>query len=106
MSRGSRPSPLFARLVAVVAAGCASAAVAEPPLADIVLRSGRIYLVEPEGRWADAIAVRDGKIAAVGNDDDVRKLIGPTTQVIDLKGRMAMRASTTIISTWLPLQLT
>ena len=36
---------------------------------------------------ASAVAVLDGRIIAVG-DDEVRELIGPGTEVVDLKGRM------------------
>jgi predicted amidohydrolase YtcJ len=33
-----------------------------------------------------AVAVRDGRIAAVGHDDDVRTLVGAHTEVVDLGG--------------------
>ena len=36
---------------------------------------------------AQALAVRDGKIAAIGNSADIRALAGPSTRVIDLGGR-------------------
>ena len=36
---------------------------------------------------AQALAVRDGKIAAIGNSTDIRALAGPATRVIDLGGR-------------------
>jgi predicted amidohydrolase YtcJ len=37
--------------------------------------------------WASALAVRDGRIVAVGPDALVRPLIGSSTRVIDLRGR-------------------
>ena len=37
-----------------------------------------------------AIAVSDGKIVAVGANDEIKKLKGPNTQVIDLGGHFAM----------------
>src|SRR5579872_34137 len=58
--------------------------------ADIVLHNGRIYTVDPSNPWAQAIAIRDGKIAFVGSDHDVTALIGSGTRIIDLKGKMAM----------------
>ena len=58
--------------------------------ADTILRNGEIYLVEPEGKWAQAVAMRDGKIAAVGSDETVSRLQGPATKVVDLHGAMAM----------------
>jgi predicted amidohydrolase YtcJ len=58
--------------------------------ADLVLQGGRIYTVDPSNPWAEAIAIRDGKIARVGADGEVKSLIGSDTRVVDLKGKMAM----------------
>jgi hypothetical protein len=58
--------------------------------ADLVLRGGRIYTVEASNPWAEAIAIRDGKIAFLGADDDAKSLIGSDTRVIDLNGKMVM----------------
>ena len=58
--------------------------------ADIVLRNGRIYTVDTRRSWAAAVAVRNGRIVAVGSDAEVKALIGKTTTVVDLGGRMAM----------------
>ena len=53
--------------------------------ADTVLLNGRIvqYGTAP----AQALAVRDGKIAAVGTTADIRAMAGPNTRAIDLDGR-------------------
>ncbi|MFB3738189.1 MAG: amidohydrolase [Candidatus Velamenicoccus archaeovorus] len=58
--------------------------------ADLVFVNGAVYTVDAARRWAQAVAVRDGRIVAVGIDDDVRELIGPRTEVIDLRGRMLL----------------
>ena len=59
--------------------------------ADIILRNGDIYTVEEDKPWAKALAIKGNKIFAVlDNDADVDKYIGPNTQVIDLKGRLAL----------------
>jgi predicted amidohydrolase YtcJ len=55
--------------------------------ADLVLRGGRIFTADAAKTWAQAIAVRGGRIAAVGGDRDMRDLTGPGTRVIDLRGR-------------------
>ena len=39
-----------------------------------------------------ALAVRDGVVAAVGSDDEIRELTGRRTRVIDLRGRLALPA--------------
>lgn len=56
--------------------------------ADLVLVNGAVYTVDAARRWAQAVAVRDGRIAAVGTDAEVRELVGPRTEVVDLRGRM------------------
>jgi predicted amidohydrolase YtcJ len=58
--------------------------------ADAVYHSGKIYTVNSDQPWAQAVAVTDGKIAFVGSDDRVRALIGPETATIDLRGKMML----------------
>jgi predicted amidohydrolase YtcJ len=55
-----------------------------------VLASGAVYTGDAARRWAQAVAVRDGRIAAVGSDADVRSLVAPSTEVVDLGGRMLL----------------
>src|SRR6478752_6347971 len=55
--------------------------------ADLVLTGGRIATLDPARSWASALAVRGGRIVAVGGDTAVRGLIGPRTRVIRLRGR-------------------
>jgi predicted amidohydrolase YtcJ len=59
-------------------------------MADLVLYNGKIFTVEKAMPWAEAVAVRDGKIIAVGTDDEVKKLIGNSTQAIDLQGKLVL----------------
>jgi predicted amidohydrolase YtcJ len=56
--------------------------------ADLVFVRGAVYTVDVARSWARAVAVRDGRIVAVGTDADVRELVGSRTEVIDLAGRM------------------
>src|SRR5438270_12412323 len=39
---------------------------------------------------AQALAVRDGRIVAIGSNDEIRKLKGPKTQEVDLGGHFVM----------------
>jgi predicted amidohydrolase YtcJ len=55
--------------------------------ADLVLRGGRIATMDGARSWATALAVRDGRVLAVGPDAQVSEHIGPTTRVIELRGR-------------------
>jgi predicted amidohydrolase YtcJ len=55
--------------------------------ADLVLGHGRIATMDAARSTAEAVAVVDGRIVAVGRDATVRDWIGPRTRVIDLRGR-------------------
>ncbi|MET3473225.1 putative amidohydrolase YtcJ [Novosphingobium sp. 1529] len=68
----------------------AKAPVPAPQAADLVLRNGAIYLVEPERKWAQALAVKDGRIIALGTDRDIARFTGAKTHVVDLQQRMVM----------------
>ena len=57
--------------------------------ADTVLLNGNIITVDPQDSIAEAVAIKDGKIIAVGSNRSVRGLIGETTEKIDLKGLTA-----------------
>ncbi len=52
---------------------------------DTLLVNGKLVLYA--GEPAQALAVRDGKIAAIGDTPRIRALAGPATRVIDLQGR-------------------
>jgi predicted amidohydrolase YtcJ len=55
--------------------------------ADLALLGGRLATMDTARSWASALAVRDGRIVAVGPDSAVRPHVGPRTRVIDLGGR-------------------
>ncbi len=56
---------------------------------DTVFVHGDIYTQASPAR-AQAIAVRDGRIVAVGSDEEIRKLKGSQTKVVDLGGHFVM----------------
>ncbi|MDC0178467.1 amidohydrolase [Woeseiaceae bacterium] len=58
--------------------------------ADTVFRNGKIYTVDRNRTWAEALAIKDGRITYVGSDEDVLTLIGSNTDVIDLGARMVL----------------
>ena len=66
------------------------AIVATPALAqevDTILVGGKILTVDPQFSIRSALAVREGRIAAIGSDAEVRRLAGAKTRTIDLQGR-------------------
>lgn len=58
--------------------------------ADLVFVNGAVYTVDAARRWAQAIAVKDGRIVAVGADGDAHALSGPRTEVVDLEGKLLL----------------
>ena len=72
---------------------CLAAASPTPPRpADLVLTGGAVYTMDAARSWAQAIAVREGRIVYVGSDAGVRGLVGPKTKVVGLLGRLVLPA--------------
>ena len=95
----SRSSKLWT--IGIVLVLCSYAWVAQaqnlPPevthYADIVFYNGSVLTMDqdqPPFTVAEALAVRDGKILAVGDDDRILKMAGPDTQSMNLNGRALM----------------
>lgn len=58
--------------------------------ADLVLTNGNIVTLKAKGDRAQALAIKNEKIIAVGSNDDISKFIGNNTKVIDLKGKTVL----------------
>ncbi len=56
--------------------------------ADLVFVNGGVYTVDAARSWAQAVAVRGGRIVAVGTEADVRERMRQGTEVVDLAGGM------------------
>lgn len=54
--------------------------------ADLIFVGGRVITLDPESRVVSAIAVRDGVIVGVGDDDAIRAMASDRTRTIDLQG--------------------
>jgi predicted amidohydrolase YtcJ len=82
-----------AALASALALAACSERPAEPPesrAADIVLQNGSVYTVDATRSWAEAVAISNGRIVYVGSDEESRVHVGPSTQVVDLGGRMLL----------------
>jgi predicted amidohydrolase YtcJ len=77
---------LFCSTLLLALAGCSSGR----PAADIVIVNARIYTVDPSRPWAEAVAVREGRILSVGSAKDVSRFKASGTQVIDAGGRLVL----------------
>jgi predicted amidohydrolase YtcJ len=58
--------------------------------ADLVLTNGRIVTVDDARPEAEAIAISKDRIQALGTAAEIKPMIGPNTQVIDLQGKLAI----------------
>ncbi|MEU8577669.1 amidohydrolase [Streptomyces asoensis] len=60
-----------------------------PQAADLVFTGGPVHTVDPARSTATSVAVRGGRIVAVGHDE-VLDLVGSRTEVVDLAGRLLL----------------
>ena len=58
--------------------------------ADLILHHGNIATMDEHQSFVEAVAIRDGKILAVGSNRQIRSLANDETQVIDLMGRTVL----------------
>ena len=58
--------------------------------ADLILHRGKIATVDERFSLREALAVKDGKLLAVGTSAEVLRLKGPRTEVVDLQGRLVI----------------
>jgi len=89
-ARFSRHAIPLALLLFAGTAFCVAAAKHAIPVADTILLRARIYTGNPNQPWAQAVAIRDGKIMQVGDDDAINKLRGAVTEVIEGQGHLVL----------------
>jgi predicted amidohydrolase YtcJ len=72
--------------------GCTSVARAAdlPDVADLIIYNARVLTVNSNFTVASAIAVKDGKILAVGKDRKLEEYRGPETKMVDAQDRIVM----------------
>jgi predicted amidohydrolase YtcJ len=78
MSRTTRLLPLI---------GLATALHAQPPAADLIVHNGRIYTVDQNKPFVDALVVKDGRVVFTGPVRQAMSYRGSGTRVVDLDGR-------------------
>ncbi|MCW3105629.1 MAG: Amidohydrolase 3, partial [Segetibacter sp.] len=57
------------------------------PYADLILLNGKIVTVDQHFTIAQAVAIKEDKIIAVGSTTEIRKFAGSKTEIIDLAGK-------------------
>jgi predicted amidohydrolase YtcJ len=76
----------LALLATLAVTACASKDTAKTE-AQVVYTNGNVLTVDKDNRSVEAVAVRDGKILAVGKSSALSEYIGANTKVVDLKGK-------------------
>ena len=59
-------------------------------VADSVYLNGKVYTVNDQNPWAEAVAIKDDRFIFVGSNKKVKEYISSSTQIIELQGRMVM----------------
>lgn len=77
-------------LTSLAAALAVAAAVRAAEPADLIVHNAKVITVDGRFSIAEAVAIRDGKVAAVGTNAAVLALRGPKSRVIDAKGRAVL----------------
>lgn len=92
MNKMIRATISLAMVVSIATACSQSEPPEAAPGAETVYRNGRIYTVDDNRSWAEAVAITDGRIAYVGSSDGAAAHTGANTTVVDLDGRMMLPA--------------
>ena len=80
-------SPRLTTLALVAALLHGAVALAQPSAADLIVHNGRIYTVDPNRPFVDALVVKDGKVVFAGPVRLAMSYRGSATQVVDLDGK-------------------
>lgn len=58
-----------------------------PTAADLIMTNGLIHTLDQENSIASSMAIQDGRIVAVGDDEEVRPFRGEKSKILDLQGK-------------------
>jgi hypothetical protein len=81
-------------IAALLLSGCAA-----PEAADLILTNGRVYTLDEAPPWAEAVAMRGGRILAVGTSGHVARFAAIGTRTIDLQGAFSLPGVTSRVPT-------
>lgn len=89
MQKFSRKLFILLALLSLTACQLAEDTPVEPS-ANLVLTNGKIYTMNSEQQWAQAVAISDGKILSIGSNEEIEKYVAQTTKVVDLQQKMVL----------------
>jgi predicted amidohydrolase YtcJ len=85
--RTGDPKRVALQVAVVTLTTLAAAQAPAPPPPDTILVNGHVVTVDARFSIAEAVAISSGRFTAVGGNADIRKLAGPKTTTIDLRGQ-------------------
>lgn len=74
----------------LVLTSCQNATKTRSEDADAVIRHAQVYTVDVARPWAEAIAIKNDRIAWVGDEKAAQSYIGPSTKVVDARGKLVL----------------
>lgn len=83
-------APLTTLVLSSIVMSCSGGDAVNAGPADLVIQGGLVRPLDPDLGGVSALAVRGGKIVAVGNDADLSQVIGPGTRLIQLDGELVL----------------
>lgn len=78
------------KLIAVTALAAMPLAAFAQSAPDLVIHHARVYTADPAHRWAEAVAIRGNRIAAVGTNAEITAMAGDATRRIDAGGKLVV----------------
>ncbi|MGV8507923.1 amidohydrolase, partial [Pseudomonas aeruginosa] len=78
------------RIPTLLAGACLAIPLHALGAADLLVVNARIFTANPQQPFAEALAVEDGRILAVGDEAGLRALADGDSQVVDLGGKRLM----------------
>src|SRR5262245_19613820 len=60
---------------------------AASPAVEVIYLNGKVWTVNRDQPQAEALAVSNGRLVAVGRTEEIKRLAGSTTRTVDLGGR-------------------
>lgn len=88
--RANRPLLFVTLLTALLATACSEEKEDTAAYGDLAFLNARVYTLDEQMPWAEAVVVRDDTIVYVGNGPGATGLIGDTTRVMDLGGQLLL----------------
>lgn len=77
-------------IVAILAACARTESVNDSAIADLVLHGGKVVTMDADRPEAEAVAIAGDRIFAVGSSEEIEAYVGPSTERIDLDGRVVV----------------